>query len=365
MGKDTIIGHWEIAGLVSPKPLPTYPNGFPKEIINAFSEKTGRGVIVNKPYSGTEVIRDYGTEHVRTGKWIVYTSADSVFQIAAHEEVIPLDELYRGCEIARGILTGDNAVGRVIARPFVGIDGDYRRTTNRRDFSLEPFAPTLLDALKENGKTVIAVGKIHDIFAGRGISESIHTDGNTDGMNKTLDIASRDFDGLCFVNLVDFDMLYGHRRDIDGYAAFYMGGIAGKVNGAFTLRNCVNRGNLTAAVERDIAGIAVSGGNDAVFENCENYGNITVAPNHKPNEGDRWRPCVAGIVAIENDVATTITNCTSDCVIDATVYRATSIDKVYVFQKTWENGTEDTKTVCDEASKSNSAGTTINITTRE
>lgn len=139
----------------------------------------------------------------------------------------------------------------------------------------------------------------------------------------------------------------------------------GKVNGAFTLRNCVNRGNLTAAVERDIAGIAVSGGNDAVFENCENYGNITVAPNHKPNEGDRWRPCVAGIVAIENDVTTTITNCTSDCVIDATVYRATSIDKVYVFQKTWENGTEDTKTVCDEASKSNSAGTTINITTRE
>jgi len=149
------------------------------------------------------------------------------------------------------------------------------------------------------------------------------------------------------------------------YDVYYFGGIAGKVNGAFTLRNCVNRGNLTAAVERDIAGIAVSGGNDAVFENCENYGNITVAPNHKPNEGDRWRPCVAGIVAIENDVTTTITNCTSDCVIDATVYRATSIDKVYVFQKTWENGTEDTKTVCDEASKSNSAGTTINITTRE
>lgn len=149
------------------------------------------------------------------------------------------------------------------------------------------------------------------------------------------------------------------------YDVYYFGGIAGKVNGAFTLRNCVNRGNLTAAVERDIAGIAVSGGYDAVFENCENYGNITVAPNHKPNEGDRWRPCVAGIVAIENDVTTTITNCTSDCVIDATVYRATSIDKVYVFQKTWENGTEDTKTVCDEASKSNSAGTTINITTRE
>ncbi len=218
MGKDTIIGHWEIAGLVSPKPLPTYPNGFPEEIIDAFSAKTGRGVIVNKPYSGTEVIRDYGTEHVKTGKWIVYTSADSVFQIAAHEDVIPLDELYRGCEIARDILTGDNAVGRVIARPFVGTDGDYRRTTNRRDFSLEPFAPTLLDALKDNGKTVIAVGKIHDIFAGRGISESIHTDGNTDGMNKTLDIASRDFDGLCFVNLVDFDMLYGHRRDIPGYA---------------------------------------------------------------------------------------------------------------------------------------------------
>lgn len=218
LGKDTIIGHWEIAGLVSPRPLPTYPNGFPEEILNAFSEATGRGTLVNRTYSGTDVIRDHGDEHVRTGKWIVYTSADSVFQIAAHEEVVPLDELYSACEKARAILTGDHAVGRVIARPFVGESGAYKRTSNRRDFSLEPQGETMLDRISSAGFSTIAVGKIEDIFAGRGVTEAIHTSGNADGMQTTLDIAERDFDGLCFVNLVDYDMLYGHRRDIDGYA---------------------------------------------------------------------------------------------------------------------------------------------------
>ena len=218
MGKDTIIGHWEIAGLVSPRPLPTYPDGFPEKIISAFAEATGRGVIVNAPYSGTQVINDYGDEHVKTGKWIVYTSADSVFQIAAHEDVVPLEELYSACRKARELLCGDNAVGRVIARPFTGTSGAYVRTANRRDFSLEPQGETLLDRLTENGLFVAAVGKIGDIFAGRGISEEVHTTGNADGMEKTLAYAGRDFDGLCFVNLVDYDMLYGHRRDRDGYA---------------------------------------------------------------------------------------------------------------------------------------------------
>lgn len=218
MGKDTVIGHWEIAGLVSPRPLPTYPNGFPEEIITAFSRATGRGVLVNSTYSGTKVINDYGDEHVRTGSFIVYTSADSVFQIAAHEEIVSLNELYSACEKAREILKGDHAVGRVIARPFVGDSGCYTRTSNRRDFALAPQGETVLDRITQAGKKVLAVGKIEDIFAGRGITESVHTTGNTDGMEKTLAFAERDFDGLCFVNLVDYDSLYGHRRDRDGYA---------------------------------------------------------------------------------------------------------------------------------------------------
>ena len=219
MGKDTTIGHWEIAGVVSPKPLPTYPQGFPPEVLEAFEAATGRGVLCNRPYSGTDVIRDYGAEQLKTGKWIVYTSADSVFQIAAHEERIPLEELYAACRKAREILRGKHGVGRVIARPYVGSpETGFTRTANRHDFSLEPPRDTLLDVLKDAGLDSIAVGKIYDIFAHRGATEQVYTQGNTDGLAKTLAYGERDFHGLCFVNLVDFDMLYGHRRDVDGYA---------------------------------------------------------------------------------------------------------------------------------------------------
>lgn len=218
-GKDTTIGHWEIAGVVSENPLPTYPNGFPGEVLDEFSKKTGRAVICNKPYSGTEVIKDYGDEHIKTGALIVYTSADSVFQIAAHEDVVPLDELYRYCRIAREILVGEHSVGRVIARPFTTVDGEYKRTSKRHDFSLEPPKSTMLDAIKSAGLNTISVGKIYDIFAGKGINKYVYTTGNCDGMAKTLEYAKCDFSGICFTNLVDFDMLYGHRNDVDGYAA--------------------------------------------------------------------------------------------------------------------------------------------------
>lgn len=217
MGKDTTIGHWEIAGIISENPLPTYPNGFPDEIINEFEKQTGRKVLCNKPYSGTDVIRDYGEEHVKTGALIVYTSADSVFQIAAHEDVVPVKELYRYCEIARKILCGEHGVGRVIARPFAG-EYPFVRTANRHDFSLMPPKTTMLDLLKKNGYATISVGKIFDIFAGDGVSESNRTTGNDNGMQVTKEMQNRDFNGLCFVNLVDFDMKYGHRNDVDGYA---------------------------------------------------------------------------------------------------------------------------------------------------
>ena len=218
MGKDTTIGHWEIAGLISPDPLPTYPEGFPPEVIDKFKEMTGRGVLCNLPYSGTKVINDYGDEHVRTGDLIVYTSADSVFQIAAHEDIVPCEELYDICRTARSILTGKHGVGRVIARPFIGTSGNYTRTPRRHDFSLEPPKDTMLDVLKDNGRDVIGIGKIHDIFAGKGLTEYTYTSGNEDGINRTLEYLDRDYEGLLFVNLVDYDMLYGHRRDIDGYA---------------------------------------------------------------------------------------------------------------------------------------------------
>lgn len=217
-GKDTTIGHWEIAGVYSPNPLPTYPDGFPEEVLEPFRQQTGRGVLCNKPYSGTAVIHDYGKEHLLTGDLIVYTSADSVFQIAAHEDVVPVEQLYRYCEIARKILQGRHGVGRVIARPFTGEEGNFVRTPRRHDFSMEPPSVTMLDQLKEAGKDVIAVGKIRDIFAGKGITEAVSTGGNTEGIERTLENLSRDFEGLCFVNLVDYDMLYGHRRDVDGYA---------------------------------------------------------------------------------------------------------------------------------------------------
>ncbi len=216
-GKDTTIGHWEISGIVSPQPLPTYPHGFPEEVLKPFREQTGRGVLCNLPYSGTEVIKDYGRQHIETGDLIVYTSADSVFQIAAHEDVVPPEQLYEYCHIARKILKGKNGVGRVIARPFNG-DWPYTRTPRRHDFSLEPPKQTLLDAVCAAGQDMIAIGKIHDIFAGRGMTEFSYTTSNADGMAQTLAAAKRDFTGLCFTNLVDFDMLYGHRRNIDGYA---------------------------------------------------------------------------------------------------------------------------------------------------
>ena len=219
-GKDTTIGHWELAGLISPHPLPTFPDGFPADFIQAFEEKTGRKVLCNKPYSGTEVIRDYGREQKETGGLICYTSADSVFQIAANEADIPPEELYRICETAREMLTGPElGVGRVIARPYTGEYPNYVRTSNRHDFSLLPPAPTLLDELKQAGLATIGVGKIYDIFAGQGITEMVRNKSNADGMEHTLHYAAQDFEGLCFVNLVDFDMLYGHRNDVDGYAA--------------------------------------------------------------------------------------------------------------------------------------------------
>ena len=216
-GKDTTIGHWEIAGIYSPRPLPTYPEGFPKEVIEEFEKRTGRGTLCNLPYSGTDVIRDFGEEHLKSGDLIVYTSADSVFQIAAHESLVSRDELYKYCEIAREILQGEHGVGRVIARPF---DGEYpfKRTSGRHDFSLIPPSKTAPDILKEAGYDSISVGKIYDIFAGRGFTESYPTTSNGDGCDKSIQIMKRDFNGLCFINLVDFDMVYGHRNNIEGYA---------------------------------------------------------------------------------------------------------------------------------------------------
>lgn len=216
-GKDTTIGHWEIAGLVSAQPLPTYPDGFPADVIAEFEKQTGSRVICNKPYSGTEVIKDYGREHVETGALIVYTSADSVFQIAAHEDIVPIDTLYEYCEIARKILVGKHGVGRVIARPFEG-EYPFKRTPHRHDYSLLPPSKTMLDVLKENGKETISVGKIYDIFAGQGVSESHRTASNDEGMDMAISLQNKDFEGICFINLVDFDMVYGHRNDVAGYA---------------------------------------------------------------------------------------------------------------------------------------------------
>lgn len=217
-GKDTTIGHWEIAGLISKSPLPTYPDGFPAEVIEAFTKATGRSILCNKPYSGTEVIREFGKEHMETGALIVYTSADSVFQIAAHEDIVPIEQLYKYCQKARDILTGRHGVGRVIARPFTGAPGDFVRTSNRHDFSLVPPKTTMLNQLKDAGFTVAGVGKINDIFAGSGITETVRTRGNQEGIERTLEYLEKEFEGLCFINLVDYDMLYGHRNDVEGYA---------------------------------------------------------------------------------------------------------------------------------------------------
>ena len=217
MGKDTTVGHWELAGLISKYPLPTYPLGFPKQVIQSFEKAVGREVLCNKPYSGTEVLLDYGKEHVETGKLIVYTSADSVFQIAAHEEVVPLEELYEACQKARDILIGEHGVGRVIARPFVGEYPNFTRTKNRHDYSLRPPRKTVLDCLIDNEFATIGVGKIYDIFDGVGIQESYPNEGNEKNMDRVMKLVEQEFEGLCFVNLVDFDMTYGHRNDIEGY----------------------------------------------------------------------------------------------------------------------------------------------------
>ena len=217
-GKDTTTGHWEISGVTSKTPMPTYPNGFPDDVISDFEKACGRKTLCNRPYSGTEVIKDYGEEHMKTGDLIVYTSADSVFQIAAHVDMVPVETLYSYCEIARKILTGKNGVGRVIARPFSGEPGNFKRTNQRHDFSLEPTGITMLDILKKENYDSFAIGKIVDIFAGRGVTDYIRTQDNSDGINKTIEWMNRDFGGLLFVNLVDTDMIYGHRNDVDGYA---------------------------------------------------------------------------------------------------------------------------------------------------
>ncbi|MBU5315848.1 phosphopentomutase [Clostridium bornimense] len=216
-GKDTITGHWEIGGVILEKPLNTYPNGFPERIINEFENKIGRKIIGNKVASGTEILDELGEQHIKTGCPIIYTSADSVFQIAAHEDVISVDELYRFCEIARNMLVGDDTVGRVIARPFVGEVGNFKRTSRRHDYALEPFSKTFLEYIKDSGMEVNSVGKISDIYCGKGITSSVHTTGNEDGINKTIDLIKNESKGLIFTNLVDFDMLYGHRNDAEGY----------------------------------------------------------------------------------------------------------------------------------------------------
>ena len=216
-GKDTVTGHWEMCGVISPQPFPTYPDGFPPEVIEPFCRATGRGVLCNLPYSGTDVIRDYGETHLRTGNLIVYTSADSVFQIAAHTDIVPEQTLYDYCRKAREILQGQHAVGRVIARPFSGAF-PFTRTAGRHDFPLPPPKETVLDAIQRAGQDVIAVGKIGDIFSMRGITRHIPTRGNEEGMAAAGQVCSEDFRGLCYINLVDFDMLYGHRRDVRGYA---------------------------------------------------------------------------------------------------------------------------------------------------
>ncbi|HWO56734.1 MAG TPA: phosphopentomutase [bacterium] len=218
-GKDSTSGHWELMGVILKRPFPVYPNGFGPHILDPFMARTGRGVLGNKPASGTAIIDELGPEQLRTGHWIVYTSADSVFQIAAHEEAIPVEELYNACRVARSILVGPDAVGRVIARPYVGRPGAFRRTHRRRDFSLEPTDATLLDRLRQHDIPTIGIGKIDDLFAGRGLSEKIHTESNEDGMDKTLAALARNPRGLIFTNLVEFDMVWGHRNDPAGFAA--------------------------------------------------------------------------------------------------------------------------------------------------
>ncbi|HHV75478.1 MAG TPA: phosphopentomutase, partial [Thermoanaerobacterium sp.] len=239
-GKDTITGHWEITGIILDKPFPTYPNGFPADLISRFEKLVGRRVLGNKAASGTEIIEELGAVHMETGYPIVYTSADSVFQIAAHEEIVPVEDLYKMCETAREMLTGEHRVARVIARPFVGKPGLFTRTAKRRDYSVEPPAAMLLDHAVEQGYCVTAVGKIYDIFAGRGISRHVHTGSNRDGLKKTKDYINENGKGIIFTNLVDFDMKYGHRNNVEGYGA----ALREFDNGLCSLLNCLKEKDL-------------------------------------------------------------------------------------------------------------------------
>jgi phosphopentomutase len=252
VGKDTMTGHWELMGLNVTIPFQTFPNGFPDKLIDKFEKETGRRVIGNKPASGTDILDELGEEQMKTGAWIVYTSADSVFQLAAHEDVIPLEELYDACRIARRLTQGEYAVGRVIARPYVGKPGEFKRTSNRHDYAVKPPAPTVMNALKDAGLDVIAVGKIGDIFSMEGITESLPTKSNADGVDKTVLAMKRDFRGFCFTNLVDFDSLYGHRRDPEGYA---------KALEEFDARLPEIMGTFT---ERDLLIVTADHGNDPV-----------------------------------------------------------------------------------------------------
>lgn len=255
-GKDTVTGHWEMCGIVCAQPFPVYPNGFPPQVTEPFCAAIGKDILCNKPYSGTRVLQDYGARHLATGCPIVYTSADSVFQIAAHEAVTDVEELYRYCRIAREILCAQHAVGRVIARPFTGAF-PFVRTPQRRDFALEPPKETVLDALRNAGMDVLAVGKIGDIFAGRGITEHFPTHSNEEGMRVIASLLKRDFHGLCFANLVDFDMLYGHRRDVDGYA------------GALTALDCFLAQLLPQLREEDLLVVTGDHGCDPAFRGTD------------------------------------------------------------------------------------------------
>lgn len=252
-GKDTTTGHWEMVGIVSEKPFPTYPEGFPAEIVKKFEEATGRQMIGNKPASGTAILDELGEEHMRTGQPIVYTSADSVFQIAAHEEIIPLEELYNMCQKSRDFLQGEHGVARVIARPFLGEPGNFKRTANRHDFSLTPPYEIILDHLKEAGLAVMAVGKIEDIFLGQGVTEAVHTKDNMDGIDKTLEYMQANKKGLIFTNLVDFDMQWGHRNDVEAY---------GKGLEAFDIRL---KEILDAMTEKDVLFITADHGCDPTY----------------------------------------------------------------------------------------------------
>lgn len=289
-GKDTTTGHWEISGIITKNPFPTYPNGFPKEVMDEFEKQTGLKYLANYPASGTEIINKLGDEHVKTGYPIVYTSADSVFQIAAHEDVIPVEKLYSICEIARKILTGKHGVGRVIARPFIGSNGNYTRTKNRKDFSLDPTSETLLDLIKKNNKTVAAVGKIEDIFNNRGITKSVHTTNNQDGINQTIAYLKEDFEGLIFTNLVDYDMLYGHRNNIKGFADALE---------YFDDRLAEIKANLK---EEDILFITADHGCDPTTPSTDHSREYIFLVGY----GKNIKPCNIGIRATYSDIAKTI-----------------------------------------------------------